>query len=399
VEEKESLSQKPDSKKAKTVRELKYSNKKISKMWTILAILTTIVCVRKKMQDNNNNNSKKKSPTNDTERKVVKIVLTGGPCGGKSTALSKVTSALTNSGIRVLTVPEAATILFSNGFKSSDPLQIQIAIMKMQISLEDQFEKIASGFEGQRSVLLCDRGLMDGKAYMDTKLWYKLLKIENLKETDARDTRYDSVIHLVTAADGAADFYTLENNTARHESKEQAIEQDRRTQNAWIGHSRLRVIGNDDGKGNKVSFNKKIGNVIDSVKALLGLQPLAPEREKRFVIGVTRDVPEEYDFTTQDIYKLYLKGKENIAFSYVQAKRNDEITMYSQVIFHNQNGMTFEKRSILNYNEYKTWATSSTDVVGMLCSKRTCSTFCVMPVRYYDDHHQIHTHRYMFHDR
>ena len=70
--------------------------------------------------------------------------------------------ALTNSGIRVLTVPEAATILFSNGFKSSDPLHIQGAIMKLQISLEDLFEGIARDFEG-RSVLLCDRGLMDGK--------------------------------------------------------------------------------------------------------------------------------------------------------------------------------------------------------------------------------------------
>ena len=224
--------------------------------------------------------------------------------------------ALTNSGIRVLTVPEAATILFSNGFKSSDPLHIQGAIMKLQISLEDLFEGIAREFEG-RSVLLCDRGLMDGKAYVDTKTWHSVLKSESMKETDARDSRYDSVIHLVTAADGASEFYTLENNTARHENVEQAIEQDRRTQNAWIGHSRLRVIGNEDDAGKKVGFNRKIGNVIDSVKTLLGLQPLAVEREKRYVVDISGEVPEEYDFTTQDIYKLYLKGTGKIAFSYV----------------------------------------------------------------------------------
>jgi len=213
---------------------------------------------------------------------------------------------------------------------------------------------------------------MDGKAYVNSETWKELLSLENLKETDARDTRYDSVIHLVTAADGAEDFYTLENNTARHESVEQAIELDRRTQNAWIGHSRLAVIENDDGKGGKIGFNRKIGNVIDSVKALLGLQPLAPEREKRYVVEVTENgVPEEYDFTTQDIYKVYLKGKRNVSKKYVQAKRYDEVTMYSQVVGKTQNDRMFERRSILDFISYKTWATSSTDVVGMLNSKRT----------------------------
>ena len=36
-------------------------------MWTILAILTTIVCVRKKMQDNNNNNDE-----NDEEENRIR---------------------------------------------------------------------------------------------------------------------------------------------------------------------------------------------------------------------------------------------------------------------------------------------------------------------------------------
>jgi hypothetical protein len=308
----------------------------VATMWTYTIACVTIAYLRKWL--NTTTKNRKQPLKTQQQRKVVKIVLTGGPCGGKSTALSKVTSvcsstervegiqneyetstqsqALTNSGIRVLTVPEAATILFSNGFKSSDPLHIQGAIMKLQISLEDLFEGIARDFEG-RSVLLCDRGLMDGKAYVDTKTWHKVLKSESMKETDARDSRYDSVIHLVTAADGASEFYTLENNTARHENVEQAIEQDRRTQNAWIGHSRLRVIGNEDDAGKKVGFNRKIGNVIDSVKTLLGLQPLAVEREKRYVVDISGKVPEEYDFTTQDIYKLYLKGTGKIAFSYV----------------------------------------------------------------------------------
>ena len=41
-----------------------------------------------------------------------------------------------------------------------------------------------------------------------------------------RDDRYDLVIHLSTAADGAEKFYDLENNKARWETIEHAISVD-----------------------------------------------------------------------------------------------------------------------------------------------------------------------------
>jgi hypothetical protein len=51
-----------------------------------------------------------------------------------------------------------------------------------------------------------------------------------------RDRRYDAVIHLVTCADGAEEFYTSENNAARYEGIKDAIELDRKLINAWVGH-------------------------------------------------------------------------------------------------------------------------------------------------------------------
>ena len=38
--------------------------------------------------------------------------------------------------------------------------------------------------------------------------------------------RYDMVLHLVTAADGAANYYTTENNQARYETVEEAVDID-----------------------------------------------------------------------------------------------------------------------------------------------------------------------------
>jgi len=52
-----------------------------------------------------------------------------------------------------------------------------------------------------------------------------------------------AIFHLVTAADGAEKFYSLENNGIRIESIEQARAIDKRTCLAWIGHPKLYVFG------------------------------------------------------------------------------------------------------------------------------------------------------------
>ena len=46
---------------------------------------------------------------------VIKIVLTGGPCSGKTTALSYVSKKLREQGIEVITIEERATKLILSG--------------------------------------------------------------------------------------------------------------------------------------------------------------------------------------------------------------------------------------------------------------------------------------------
>lgn len=74
--------------------------------------------------------------------------------------------------------------------------------MRTQMSLEDAFGELARN-EGLPSVILCDRGLMDGSAYVSEELWQAVLDEIGLTPMQLRDKRYDSVIHMVTAADGA----------------------------------------------------------------------------------------------------------------------------------------------------------------------------------------------------
>ena len=75
--------------------------------------------------------------------------------------------------------------------------------MKLQINLENRYYEIAVIDKSEKpSVILCDRGVMDGQAYMDENTWIALLDEMDQNVINLRDKRYDGVIHLVTAADG-----------------------------------------------------------------------------------------------------------------------------------------------------------------------------------------------------
>ena len=139
---------------------------------------------------------------------VYKIVLTGGPCGGKTTLLARLSPYLRERGFEVMTCPEAFTLLVMNGMQPGDyfasvdgmPIVVQDSVLDMQVSLEDSLERVLRA-RGKPAVLLCDRGLLDGKAYMDEGGWQKLLeKRECACESHMREGRYNAVFHLVSAA-------------------------------------------------------------------------------------------------------------------------------------------------------------------------------------------------------
>ena len=64
--------------------------------------------------------------------KVKWFVLTGGPCSGKTTALSRLERDLTNKGFKVFMVDEAATRVITSGINAKEfggfSLQQNIAV-------------------------------------------------------------------------------------------------------------------------------------------------------------------------------------------------------------------------------------------------------------------------------
>jgi thymidylate kinase len=106
------------------------------------------------------------------EPHVPKIVITGGPCSGKTTGMTMLQSTLKGLGYRVYIAPEAATMYFLAGIEFGDlgnPMlssMFQKTIINAQVFCENSLDRYART-TGEKSVILCDRGTMDGRAYMD----------------------------------------------------------------------------------------------------------------------------------------------------------------------------------------------------------------------------------------
>lgn len=242
-------------------------------------------------------------------KKIKKIVLTGGPCAGKTTALSKITSKMTQRGWKVLIIPETATELILNGIfplkESLATVDFQRAVIQKQIYKEKVYLDIAKRLKEEKVLIICDRGIMDSKAYISDEDFKLLLKEEGITEIDCLN-RYDFVIHLVTAAIGAEKYYTTINNNARTETKEQAIEVDNKTMNCWLGHAHLKVVTND----NK-NFDEKIREVLNTVSFAVG-EPIPLEIERKYLVkypDITK-IPIKYCITK--ITQTYLKSEELI---------------------------------------------------------------------------------------
>ena len=216
----------------------------------------------------------------ERQQSVTKIVITGGPCAGKTTGMSWIQNAFTERGYIVLFVPETATELISGGVApwtcSSNEAYQKCQIM-LQLEKEKVFEYAAASMDHEKILIVCDRGLLDNKAYMTQAEFSCALNHFGANEVELRDG-YDAVFHLVTAAKGAEKFYTTENNTARTETAEEAAALDDRLINAWTGHPHLRIIDNATG------FEKKMKRLIGEIASFLG-EPEPYEIERKFLIA------------------------------------------------------------------------------------------------------------------
>ena len=196
------------------------------------------------------------------------IVLTGGPCAGKTTTISCVKECLESLGYHVLLLNECATELINGGIRpfgeNAVPVfDFQNEILNLQLYKEKRYLDIIKKLpDDTKCIILSDRGILDSKAYLGQELFTKLLEANNLHEEDLGN-EYDLIIHMVTVATDIKNKYNTTTNTARFEDADEAIDLDKRTSDAWKNHKNVKVIEATE------IIDEKVENVKNLIKDFL----------------------------------------------------------------------------------------------------------------------------------
>ncbi len=304
------------------------------------------------------------------EKQVSIIVITGGPCAGKTTAMSWIQNAFTERGYTVLFVDETATQLITGGaapWLSTSNRDFQLQLIRLQQAKEKAFTEIGKTMKQDKILVVCDRAAMDNCAYMTEQEFGWVIRQLNTSKVALRD-QYDAVFHLVTAAKGAEKYYTLANNQARTESLEEAAALDDQLIAAWTGHPHFRVIDNSTG------FEEKMLRLIREITSFLG-EPVPMEIERKYLIARPnlQTLERMPNCKCVDIVQTYLRSDDPAEERRIRQRGSDGSYIYFMTRKRKTDGIKrVEIEDRLTQGEYISLLVEADPAFRMIRKKRYC---------------------------
>lgn len=178
---------------------------------------------------------------------IAKIVLTGGPCAGKTSTIPRIEEHLIEKGYHVLILNECATETIKQGIRpfgdnAATVYDFENEILKLQLFKEKRLKESVNYYpDDTKVVILYDRGSVDVYAYLGKEQYDRILKENNLKHEELVN-EYDLVIHMITVAADMENRYSNANNKTRFEDSEEAINVDNNIKEAWNDCPNLKVV-------------------------------------------------------------------------------------------------------------------------------------------------------------
>ena len=147
-----------------------------------------------------------------------KIVLTGGACGGKTESLKYIKEHFSKLGYEVYIVSEMATILILGGItpQKVGGKNFQELVIKMQIEMQETFEKAISLSKNSKNLIIFDRSPIDAMMFISKEEFDDIASKFDTTYEDILNS-YSGIIHLEAVAKKFPELYTSANNKARRD--------------------------------------------------------------------------------------------------------------------------------------------------------------------------------------
>ena len=198
-------------------------------------------------------------------KNVKRVVITGGPCAGKTTAIESIRTYFEQKKSRVIFVNEVPTEIMKMGITLAKygKLPFQKAIIDLQRKKEQVIMDAACSVEDEQEVLIIyDRGILDHFIYLNDKE-QKLIEEEMGIDRQQLYGNYDLIIHMLSVASEMPELY--ENSEYRLEAVSEAKEMDDKIGKIWRQHNDYVQIGCER------NFEDKIQNLISLISSNSGI--------------------------------------------------------------------------------------------------------------------------------
>ena len=251
---------------------------------------------------------------------IYNIVLTGGPCSGKTKTIKALKEMLSESGYYVILIPETATELIKANIVPKNDyehvLMFQDIVLNLQLIKEKKACEYANFIKTDTPIIiLYDRAVLDNSAYLPSERDFDdLLNNYSLSEIELVD-KYDLVIDLVSLSSLRKDLYV--NDDVRKEDSNLASSLDKKTLQGWMLSDNLKIIKPTD------TIEEKINYVYDIIINYINNGYFTKEKNSQIDIYKTDlNYYKRGTFKNIKVNEYSLKVSNNELFDYVIYERN-----------------------------------------------------------------------------
>ncbi|XP_074029359.1 TRPL translocation defect 14 [Leptinotarsa decemlineata] len=313
---------------------------------------------------------------NNDDYIVYKVVLTGGPCGGKTTGQTRLCTFFENLGWKVFRVPEAASVLLGGGVKFADLGEDEASVfqenlLKTMLQIEETFFQLGKTCK-RNCLIICDRGAMDASAFIAKDKWENIMKENSWNNVELRDNRYNQIIHMVSAAKGAEEFYSIEDHACRSEGVELARILDTKAAASWVGHPYFDVIDNS------TDFEGKMRRMIEVICHKIGIDTadrlLKNSRKHKFL--VEGPLPPDSIFPPFQDFEVVHNYLQSNSPNQVRLRKRGQKGHYSYIqTVRRQNqpgGQVVEVKTQITHRDYINLLTQKDNLHFTIYKRRRC---------------------------
>ncbi|KRY01272.1 hypothetical protein T4E_556, partial [Trichinella pseudospiralis] len=228
-----------------------------------------------------------------------------------------------------------------NELSEEQVMRFQENLLLTLLRLEDSFMYLAETCE-ENCLVICDRDL-------NREAWEEILRRNNLNPIALRDQRYNQIVHLVSAAVGAENFYHC-STTLRLESLEEAREVEHRTRHVWVGHPYMDIIDNENCKTFRDKMLKMAQVICDRAGVEYG-DRLAPNSIKRKFLVSNFDLSQCKDYQEFDVVHECVRS--DMGQTWIRRRGQNGNWLYTINERRVVDGIPVETKALLSRREYE----------------------------------------------